>query len=594
MFPRSKGPVILSIFIISTFILSAYKTETIVETVEVPVEVEVDKPVEVEVLITPTPEPIPSGGFIVESSIADAQILNPILSSDSPSSDVHTKLFLGLLTLDEFTGEIIGEIAESWTTSEDGLTYTFKLRGDIFWTDGTPVTAKDIKFTYDAIASELVDTPRKSNIELVEEFRVVDDYTLEIEFHTLDCTALQNLTLGILPSHMYAEDFSDIMESPLNQEPTVTNGPFKFQEWIKDDHVTLVQNDDFYLGASNLDGWIMRIVADSSAGLAAFLAGEVDITGVSPQFVSVIEGEIAKGSPFVMKKFFNDGYQYVGFNMANPENPEMGWVDADESGEFEEGEAPNLEQEPHPILGDVRVRQAISYSLDYTNMINKVAFGQGAPIVANVLPAIEWAYNDDLEPYVLDTEMAEVLLDEAGWAREGEGGVRMKDGQPLALSILTNAGAETRENIAAIMKDNLDALGFDITLDILEWGTVVGKLLGQQYDMVIIGWIGMGSDPEDSVFWAYRYDDPGGGFNFVSYYNEEVEELLFEAKSLPGCSTEARSEKYRRIQELIHEDAPYAFLINSLGNVIWNTRLRGVEPGPWSTYYNVHTWYLKP
>jgi peptide/nickel transport system substrate-binding protein len=594
MSTRSKGLVFLSIFIILSFILAACRTETIVETVEIPVEVEVDKPVEVEVLITPTPEPIPTGGFMVDSTAADAQTLNPILSSDSPSSDVHTKLFLGLLTLDEFTGEIIGEIADSWTTSEDGLTYTFKLREDIFWTDSTPVTAKDIKFTYDAIASELVDTPRKSNIELVEEFRVVDDYTLEIEFHTLDCTALQNFTLGILPSHMYDQDFSDIMDSQLNQEPTVTNGPFKFQEWVKDDHVTLVRNDDFYLGASNLDGWIYRVLADSSAMLAAFLAGEVDLTGVSPQFVSVIEGEIAKGSPFQMKKFFVDGYSYVGFNMGNPENPEMGWVDADESGEFEEGEAPNLEQEFHPILGDVRVRQAISYSIDYTNVINKVAFGQGAPIVANILPAIEWAYNDKLEPYVLDTDMAEALLEEAGWMREGEEGVRMKDGQPLALSILTNAGNETRENMGEIMKDNLDTLGFDIRLDFLEWGTVVGKLLGQQFDMVIIGWIGMGSDPEDSVFWAYRYDDPGGGFNFVSYYNEEVEKLLFEAKSLPGCSTEARGEKYKRIQELIHEDAPYAFLLNSLGNVIWNTRLQGVEPAPWSTYYNVHTWYLKP
>jgi peptide/nickel transport system substrate-binding protein len=280
--------------------------------------------------------------------------------------------------------------------------------------------------------------------------------------------------------------------------------------------------------------------------------------------------------------------------MGNPENPERGWVDADESGDFNEGEAPNLVQEPHPILDDVRVRQAIAYSLDYTNIINKVAFGQGGPIVANVLPAIEWAYNHELEPYVLDTEMAAALLNEAGWVRDGDEGVRMKDGKPLALSLLTNAGNETRENIAAIMKDNLDALGFDITLDILEWGTVVSKLLGQQYDMVIIGWIGMGMQPEDSTFWAYRYDNPGSGFNFVSYYNEEVDRLLFEAKSLPGCSTEERGKLYKRIQELIHEDAPYAFLYNPLGNVIWNTRLQGIDPGPWSIDYNIHTWYLKP
>jgi len=190
--------------------------------------------------------------------------------------------------------------------------------------------------------------------------------------------------------------------------------------------------------------------------------------------------------------------------------------------------------------------------------------------------------------------MAVSLLEEAGWTQASEGAVRTKDGKPLALRLMTNAGNETRENIAAIMKDNLDALGFDITLEILEWGTVVGNLLGQQFDMVIIGWIGMGSDPEDSVFWSIRYDDPGGGFNFVSYYNEEVEQLLFEAKSLPGCSTEGRGEKYKMIQELIHEDAPYAFFYNPLGNVIWNTRLQAINPGPWATYYNVEQWYLTP
>jgi peptide/nickel transport system substrate-binding protein len=594
MISRSKWLVALSLLIIASFILAACQTETIVETVEVPVEVEVEKPVEVEVLITPTPEPIPQGGFMVESTFADANILNPILSSDSSSSDIHTKLFLGLLTLDEFSGEVIGELADSWTVSEDGLTYTFALRKDVEWTDGTPVTANDIKFTYDAINSELVDTPRKSNIELVQEFRVIDDYTLEIEFHTLDCTALQNFTLGILPAHMYAEDFSDIMENALNEEPTVTNGPFKFSEWVRDDHVTLVSNETYYLGAPNVAGWIYRIFADTSAELAAFLAGEIDLFSVGPQYVSVIEGEIAKGSPFSMKKFFTDGYTYVGFNMADPGNPEIGWVDEDEDEEFDEGEAPNLEQTPHPILSDVLVRRAIAYTLDYTNIINKVAFGQGAPMVANVLPSIGWAYAADLEPYALDTEMAAALLDEAGWTREGDEGVRTKDGNPLALKIMTNAGNETRENIAAIMKDNLDALGFDITLDILEWGTVVGNLLGQQFDMVIIGWIGMGSDPEDAVFWAYRYDDPGGGFNFVSYYNEEVDKLLFEAKSLPGCSTEERGAKYKRIQEIIHEDAPYAFFYNPLGNTIWNTRLQGINPAPWSTYYNVEEWYIGP
>jgi peptide/nickel transport system substrate-binding protein len=496
--------------------------------------------------------------------------------------------------VEEFTGDIVGKIADSWTASEDGLTYTFNLRDDIFWTDGTPVTAQDVKFTYEAMASDSVNTPHKSNVELIESITLNGDYSLDIVFRTLDCSVLYNFFLGILPSHMYAPDFSDIMDNPLNEEPTVTNGPFHFSEWVKDDHITLIRNENYYLGPPNLDGWIFRIFADNSSLLAGFLAGEIDLTNVGPQYAAVIEGEIEKGQPFLMKEFFNDGYAFVGFNFADPDNPQLGWVDSNGDGVFGEGEEPNLEQDSHPILSDVLVRKAIAYSLDYSNIISEVVFGKGAPIVANVLPAINWAYNDDLDPYTYDPETAATLLDEAGWIREGGDGVRMKDGEPLALSILTNTGGETRENIAILMQDNLNALGFDITLEIMEFGTVVNRMMAQQFDMVIMGWIGSGSDPDDSHLWSYQFDDPGDGFNFISYYNEEVEEKVWQARAVEGCSDEERGRLYKDIQAQIHEDVPYAFLYNPLGIVIWNTRLAEINPGPWSTYYNVHQWYLSP
>jgi len=586
MLVRSKWISIFLIGMIISLILAACKSESNIESEEVSLEA--------DVLVSPTIESVPPGGIMVTSGYADATILNPILAPDAASYSVISNLFLSLLAVDEFSGDVIGMIADTWNSSEDGLTYTFSLRENIFWTDGTPVTAADVKFTYEAMASELVESPHKNNVELIEGFNVIDDYKIEIIFHTLDCSVLSNFFLGILPAHMYAEDLSDFMDNPLNEQPTVTNGPFKFLEWIKDDHITLIRNDDYYLGAPNLEGWIYRVFSDNTAVLASFLAGEIDLTNVGPQYASVIEDEIDKGQPFLMKKFFNDGYTFVGFNFANPENPQPGWTDSDGDGVFGENETPNLEQEMHPILGDKLVRTAIARSLDYPNIIDRVVFGQGAPIVANVLPAIKWAYNDELEPFEYDPEIAAVLLDEAGWVRDGDNGIRMKDGEPLALSILTNAGNDARENIAILMKDNLDTLGFDITLDILEWGTVVSQLMGQQFDMVIMGWIGMGSDPEDSTMWAYRYDDPGDGFNFISYYNEQVEDKLWQARAVKGCSTDERGKFYKEIQAQIHEDVPYAFLYNPLGIVIWNTKLAEINPGPWSIYYNVHQWYLTP
>lgn len=568
--------------------------ETIVEEITRVVEGEeitVTRIVEVQ----PTEEPIPEGGFAIESSFADASQLNPILSADSASSDVNDLLYLALVREDEVTGQIVGEIADSWEVSEDGLTYTFNLRDDIVWSDGEPLTAEDVKFTYDAIASDLVETPRKSNVELVESMEVVDDNTLQVNFTEIDCTALQNFVLGVLPAHAFADDFSDIMDSPENSAPSVTSGPFVFSEWERDSFVTLLAYPDYYLGEPNVEGWTYRIFADQSAELEATLGGEVDLTGVSPQFVSVIEGAIAEGEPLQIKKFFDDGYTYIGFNMANPENPQPGWEDLDEDGEFDPDEPP-LEQEPHPVFSDPAVRRAISHAIDYTNIINRVVFGEGTQATANVLPAVEWAFNEELQPYEFDTEQAAQILSDAGWEDTNGDGVREKDGQQLRFSLMTNAGNEVRENIAQIVKDTLESeeLGFAVDLEIIEFGTVVENLLGQTFDAVIIGWTGLGSDPEDSNFWAYRNDSPGGGFNFVSYYNEEVEEKLNQARSLPGCDTEERGQLYREIQEQILADAPYTFLYVPLDNTVWNTRLQGIDPQPWERDYNIEDWYITP
>ncbi len=557
-------------------------------TIEVPIEVTR----EVIVEVAPDATPVPTGGFLVESSFADANILNPILSSDSPSADVHEKLFLGLVKQDAFTGEIVGEIADSWEVSEDGLTYTFHLRDDITWSDGTPVTAADVKFTYEAIADEAVETPRKDNVALIDSIDAPDDQTLNINFSSVNCTALNDLTLGVLPAHAYS-DFADVMESDFNTAPTITNGPFSFEEWVPDDHVTLVSNPGYYLGAPKVDGWSYRIFADQSSELAATLAGEVDIVeSLGAQFVSVIEGEIASGAPLDVFKAFDDGYTYVGFNLANPENPQNGWEDVNENGEYDEGEPP-LEQDPHPVFGDLAARQAVRHSIDVVNIVNKVVFGQAVPAVANVVPAIEWAFNANLAPPEFDLELAASILEEGGWIA-GADGVRAKDGQRLEFTLMTNAGNEVRENIATIMKDTLESVGFSVDLEIIEFGTVVENLLGQTYDAVIIGWTGLGTDPDDTSLFHYQNDTVGGGFNFVSYQNTTVADNLVTGRTLPGCATADRAPLYQQNQEEIYNDAVYAFLYVPLQNTVRNTRLQDTDFGAWELYWDVEGWYITP
>lgn len=145
-----------------------------------------------------------AGGAWSRSSGADASILNPILSSDASSSAIHSMLVPGLIGGDPFTGEFVpeGSMSERWEVSEDGLVWTFFLRDGVTWSDGDPVDAADFKFTYDAIASDLVESPRKSAVEQIESIEVLDPLTLQITFKQVKCDGLGDLGLGWLPSHL--------------------------------------------------------------------------------------------------------------------------------------------------------------------------------------------------------------------------------------------------------------------------------------------------------------------------------------------------------------------------------------------------------
>jgi peptide/nickel transport system substrate-binding protein len=527
------------------------------------------------------PATVQPGGTWSRAGNSDASILNSILSSDNASTAIIGMLVPGLIGQDPFSGAFTpdGSMSESWTFSEDGLTWLFKLRPDVTWSDGDPVDAADFKFTYDAIASDLVDTPRKSVMEQIESITVVDPLTIEIKFKVVKCDALGDLGLGWLPSHLYAADFSDVMTSPLNEAPAVSAGPFTFQSWTRDDNTVLVRNESYWEGPPNVDGMIFRVVPDANARLNQVLNGEIDITPLEPTQLGAVEGN----PDLKIYNFQDDGYDYIGLNLANPENPQAG---QDESGNL-------VAQDPHPILSDLNVRKAIAHALDYEAIIDNVYLGQGYQIAANVLPAVDWAYNNELSPYAFDQDLARQLLEEAGWVDSNNDGIREKDGKSLTLGLLTNAGNKVREDLGVLVQDQLGSVGIQVNYEAIDFGTLVDRLLGQTYDMVIIGWTGVGADPNDNVFWESQFDTPGSGFNFVSYQNPEIDQLLKDGYAVPGCAPADRAPIYKRIQEIIYDDVPYVFISGGVGNTAYATRWGGIDPGPWSFYYNVHEWYLK-
>jgi len=276
--------------------------------------------------------------------------------------------------------------------------------------------------------------------------------------------------------------------------------------------------------------------------------------------------------------------------LGDPDDPQPRW---NEDGTLNENHG------EHPILSDVRVRQAITYATDRNAIISKVIFGQGAPMEANVLPIIDWAFNEDLPRREYDPEKAAALLDEAGWIDQDGNGVRechgcqkAAEGTPLELNLITNAGNETRESIGLILQDELGKLGLKIEFEPMEWNAFVGTLVGQGFDMCIVGWTDTGNDPDDEGTFGSANDLPDAAFNFNSYYNPTVDELLTQAKTLPGCSPDERGPLYKQIQEQIYADSPYVFLYEPRDILIYNKRIGGMDPGDWAFRQNIHEWYI--
>jgi peptide/nickel transport system substrate-binding protein len=570
------------------------------ETVEVEVEteVEVTKIVQqtVQVEVTPTPTAIPQGGFLNLTSFADADILNPLMSSDSASAEITSYFLAAPFETDPWTNETIPGMVESWDVTDGNKTVTFYVRQGMVWSDGEPITANDFKFMFDALMATddegtpaLAESPRLDMVEYVDTIEQIDDYTLKVTYTEPICTNFESLGLRWLPSHIFLSDpdfeFADLAEHEYNWNPTVFSGPFMFQEWVKDDHVTLVRNPDYYKGAPYLDGIVWKVVANVTVEKEMLKAGETDIAGIDAKYLT----EMEQVEHLDIYKFFRTAYTYIGLQQGDPNDPQP---------RLDEDGNPNPDHGAHPILSKKEVRQALVYATDRTAMINKVMMGQAAPLQSHIIPTYGWAYNDQLEPRGYDPELAAQMLEDAGWVlaegaefRVCQGCGTTEDGTVMELNLKTNAGNESREQIMAITQQQWGDIGIKVEIEAMEWNAYLDVLLGQTFDAVIIGWTGV--DPDNEVLFFDKYDVPGGGFNFCSFYRPDYQPLELEAKTVEGCSYEDRGAIYKEIQEIFYDEQPYIWLFAPRAITGINNRIGGINPAPWSTFYNIEEWFIK-
>ena len=507
-----------------------------------------------------------AGGVLIEGGISDISTLSPIMSNDTASSNVQNFIFEPLVEPNPDTLEAVGSLAESWSVSEDGLTWTFNIRDGVTWHDGTPMTAEDVAFTYNLHMTEETNSPRFSDFtSKIESVEAVDESTVVFQAVQVNPDFALDLAIySIVAKHIWedvapADHATDGGATGEDPSRVVGTGPFVFEEWLVEDRVTLGKNADYWDGEPNLDTYIYVNVADQATLVQQLKTGEVDYGSVNE--AAVVEFE---GSDVTIFDYPTLGFTFYGTQ---------------------------LDPEVTTVFQDWQVRHALLYALDREAMLEAIRFGFGE-VAVGTFPVLTWAYNpdgiDDELTFPYDVDKAKELLDEAGWT-EGDGGVREKDGQRLAFTMYTNAGNTVREQYLTIMQEFWREIGVEMTPQLEPFPALVERITETfDFEAVLIGF-SWSVPPDQSPMW--HTDSYPLGFNFVKYSNPDVDALLDEA--LSELDQSRRVELYTEFQNILLQDLPMAVLDFPTGIRGVNSRAHNVFPNSPNRTFNTETWWIE-
>jgi peptide/nickel transport system substrate-binding protein len=492
------------------------------------------------------------GGHLTEGTISDIKTLNPVLTSDTASSEVIGLLYDALLG-SKANGDLYPLLAKELPkASSDGLTYTITLRDNIKWTDGSAITADDVKFTYDLMFDPQytdVNSPRRGDLETyVQKIEVKDPKTIVFTLKKVYAPfAPAQLQYGILPKKAWGSlAAKEVNTTDMNTAPTVTNGMFKFGKWDKGQQVTLNRNEGYWQGAPYLDTFIYKVVADSVAIGNQLKTGEIDFGSVDPSQLSNLQG-----NPDISIVTFPVAiFTFYAYNQ-------------------------NSGAKVATMFSDKAVRQALLYGLDRQGMADSLYFKQ-AVVATSSMPPVSWAYNKDSKPqYPHDAAKANSMLDAAGWAK-GADGIRAKGGQKLSFTMITNAGNKVRENSLVAMQDAWKQIGVDATPKLITFPQLVAQITNERsYDVFLVGF-SWTQDPDQSALWHSRNTAPGG-FNGFGYKSSAMDQALDDAV---GTLDQAkRKQLYFKVQDTLNDEVPAPILVFNKG--IWGIvkRAQGITGG---------------
>ena len=497
--------------------------------------------------------------MLVVGMLSEPATLNPLFTASTEARDITERIFLKLL---EERGDFLHfkpRLAREWKFSKDGLALTFHLRDDVRWSDGVPVTAQDVRFTWELQSDTLVAWPGVRIKEHVRDVEVIDAHTVVFHFTQRYPYQLMDANDGvILPRHLLESvPREEIATHPFGREP-VGNGPYRILRWVSGRYIELGANEDYYEGPPVVNRVVYRFVPDMVTLVMQLKKGEIDVLESVPHD----EARQFKDHPSIRLYIYpSRRMNYIAWNLENE------------------------------LFDNREIREALTMAINRKEIIETIWGGYATECKSPVHPIL-WAYNDKIRVIEYEAGPGQVhrKMRIRGWRdRDGDGILENRDGKRFEFELLVNNN-QVRVDIATIVQAHLKRVGVKAEIRVLEFNTYIERILGKDFDAAFIGW--KSSTKVDLTSLWHSSAIPPNGYNVTSYRNSRVDNWIDKAKV--ELDPQKAQDLWYKAQSQIYLDQPVTFLavpqeVNAL-----HRRFCNVQPNAISFFANLRAWRLAP
>ncbi len=493
------------------------------------------------------------GGTFIFGRGGDSVGLDPALEEDGESFKVCDNIYDTLIQYKDGSTEIEPGLAESWESSEDGLLWTFHLRKDVKFHDGTPFNAQAVLFSlnrqhekshpFNNVSGSYVYWVATGLAEIVDKISAIDDFTVQISLKTAYSPFIY--TIAITPFSIVSPTAVKKWGDEYFNNPVGT-GPFKFSRWDKKDKIVLLANDEYWGGRPNLDRVIFRSIPDNAVRLIELQQGGLHAMEFpNPDDLQQIEDD--DNLELLSQPGMNIGYLAMNFDK--------------------------------PPLDNQKVRLAINHAIDKTTIIKHLYQGLGIP-AKNPIPPTLWSYDDTIEDYEYNQELAKKLLEEAGFPNGFETTLWAL---PVPRPYIPDGRA-----LAEVIQSDLRKVGIKTKIVTYDWGTYLEKTKNGQHDMAMLGWSADLGDPDNFFYFLLsKSSAENAGGNIAFYRSDAMQDVLEKARSI--SDKDERIALYKEAQKIFHNDVPWVPLAHAKQVLVINKKVKNLnlQPLNWKYFQKV-------